>query len=80
MTWLEDPPADEWDDNGEPITLAATAADALEWCRLMQRMARLRKLKFSQLNSADDLSRCIDSLSQQLEEHWSSASKAMKGD
>ena len=75
MSWIESPPAEEWDENGEPLTLAAAAADALEWCRLMRRMARLRKLKFSQLNSADDLSRCIDLLSRQLEEHWSSADK-----
>lgn len=81
MTWLENPPAEEWDENGEPLTLAAAAADALEWCKLMKRMAHIRKLKFSQLNSEDDLSRCVELLSQQIESHWSSAeNKTTEGD
>lgn len=71
MAGIETPPSEEWDENGDPLTLTAAAADALEWCKLMQRKEKLGELQFSQPHSADDLKRCIDLLAHQLESHWS---------
>lgn len=57
-----------WDDDGQPLTMEAATADALEWLLVMERLVDAGHWKFSLPESRDKLRRCREHLERKLDE------------